>query len=227
MRTADYVIITTFGDTDTALAAGARVRAVHDRVRGVDPVTGLPYRADDPELLLWVHCAEVDSFLTSYRHFGASLSNEDADRYVAEMVRAAELVGLSGEDVPASAGALRAYLDGVARVCVTPAARAGADLLLAPPVSLPRRILWSAATAAAISVLPRRMRELYGFPWLEIVDPPLRLGMFSLYRVLNVLSPNRASVDEALLRWNPTTGSNRPSREPAAHQRNRERDEAP
>jgi uncharacterized protein (DUF2236 family) len=203
MRTADYVVITTFGDSPTALAAGARVRAVHERVRGVDEVTGLPFRADDPELLLWVHCAEVDSFLTAYRHFGGALCDDDADSYVREMVRAAELVGLSAEDVPQSAGALRAYLDHADRSCVTPAARAGAKLVLAPPMPLPRRILWSAAAAAAISIMPRRMRDLYGFPWPEMANPPFRVGVFSLYRALNVLSPRRPSVEDALLRWNP------------------------
>ena len=39
-RTAEYVGATTFGDTATAEAAGDMVRAVHRRVRGVDPHTG-------------------------------------------------------------------------------------------------------------------------------------------------------------------------------------------
>jgi uncharacterized protein (DUF2236 family) len=224
MRTADYVVITTFGDTETALAAGERVQAVHHHVRGVDHVTGLPYRASDPELLLWVHCAEVDSFLTSYRSFGGSLSDKEADRYVAEMVRAGELVGLPPEEVPDSVGALRDYLDTFDKLCVTPAAREGVAFLLNPPVSLPRRILWSAATAAAISILPRRMRDLYGFPWFEFMDPPMRLGFFSFYRLVNVISPRRNLVEEALSRWNATPRGGRktapPPSSPAYHDGN-------
>ena len=43
--------------------AVAQVRAVHDRVVGVT-VDGVPYAANDPHLLKWVHVAELDSFLT-------------------------------------------------------------------------------------------------------------------------------------------------------------------
>ena len=62
---------------------------------------------------------------------------------------------------------------------------------------------------AAISILPPRVRDLYGFPWHEAIDPPLRFGFFSLYRALNVLSPRRSSVDEALERWDPSVNSRR------------------
>ncbi|MGH2806570.1 MAG: oxygenase MpaB family protein, partial [Actinomycetota bacterium] len=106
IRTTEYLVATTFGDTTTADAAARRLREIHRHVRGVDPFTGLPYRADDPELLLWVHATEVHSFMSGYRVFGGGLSDEDADRYVNEMVRAAELVGLAADEVPASKGEL-------------------------------------------------------------------------------------------------------------------------
>src|SRR5438309_2286815 len=41
-RTTNYVVTTIFGTTRQALAAGARVRAVHAPIRGVDRVAGLP-----------------------------------------------------------------------------------------------------------------------------------------------------------------------------------------
>jgi uncharacterized protein (DUF2236 family) len=85
-RTADYVGATTFGDTATAEAAGAMVRAVHRRVRGVDPHTGRTYSAGDHDLLAWIHNVEVHSFLVAYRHYGGRVGDADADRYVAEMV---------------------------------------------------------------------------------------------------------------------------------------------
>ena len=37
---------------------------------GIEPESGQPYRVDDPDLLLWVHCTEVESFLTTYRRSG-------------------------------------------------------------------------------------------------------------------------------------------------------------
>ena len=49
-RTTSFVVDTTYGDTATAEAAAARVRAVHTRIHGVDPVTGrsLPRRRPRP-----------------------------------------------------------------------------------------------------------------------------------------------------------------------------------
>ncbi|PZS37595.1 MAG: hypothetical protein DLM62_18275 [Pseudonocardiales bacterium] len=54
-RTAQYVTTVGFGTRVEADAAGARVRAMRRRVRGVDPVTGGRYAVTDPDLLRWVH----------------------------------------------------------------------------------------------------------------------------------------------------------------------------
>ncbi|HEX5586086.1 MAG TPA: oxygenase MpaB family protein, partial [Acidimicrobiia bacterium] len=93
-RTTSFVMHTTYGDTAAAEAAAARVRAVHTRVHGIDPVTGRSYRGNEPELLLWIHAVEVDSFLLAYRTYAGHLSRADGDRYVAEMGRVAEMVEL-------------------------------------------------------------------------------------------------------------------------------------
>jgi uncharacterized protein (DUF2236 family) len=186
--------------TSALLRAGARVRAIHKAIRGVDDVTGLPYRADDPELLLWIHGVEVHSFLTAYRRYGGRLEDADADLYVAEMVRAAELVGLHASDVPATLDDLRTYLRGVKNLCVTPAAREGLRLVLNPPVALPGRILWTVPAAAAVAILPRRVRDLYGLLWFEPADPAVRLAASSACRTLRVLLPPPPVVRDALER---------------------------
>ncbi|HWC36974.1 MAG TPA: oxygenase MpaB family protein [Acidimicrobiales bacterium] len=196
-RTVDYVVTTTFGDTPTALAAGARVRAVHTRVRGVDAVTGRPYRADDPELLLWVHAVEVHSFLAAYRGYGGLLGDADADRYLAEMVRAAELVGLDPHQVPTTTGDLRSYLRGVSALALTPAARDAMRQVLSPPMPLPLRPFWTVPTTAAVALLPRRARELYGLSWFPPLGTPVRVGTFSLLRLLNLLVPAHPAIRQA------------------------------
>src|SRR5256885_2577846 len=61
-RTSYFLAVTTFGRTEDAMAAIARVRAVHARVTGF-AADGRPYAASDPHLLTWVHIAEADSFL--------------------------------------------------------------------------------------------------------------------------------------------------------------------
>ena len=62
-RTTSFVMTTIYGDTAAAEAACDRVRKVHARIRGVDPVTGQPYAANDPDLLLWIHAVELESFI--------------------------------------------------------------------------------------------------------------------------------------------------------------------
>ena len=82
-RTGEWVATVTFGSTESAERAGARLRGVHRRLApGIEPETGLPYRVDDPELLLWVHCTEVESFLNAFRRSGGRLRRGDGDRYV-------------------------------------------------------------------------------------------------------------------------------------------------
>jgi uncharacterized protein (DUF2236 family) len=63
--TTAYLTTVTFGDRAEARQAAARVRRIHDHVRGTDAVTGRPYAAGDPALLLWVHGALVNSVLAA------------------------------------------------------------------------------------------------------------------------------------------------------------------
>lgn len=200
-RTTDYVMITTFGDVGSAKAAAARVRAIHKRVSGIDSVTGRPYRADDPELLLWVHAVEVHSFLTAYRRYGGLLSHDDADRYVAEMVRAAELTGLHAEDVPHSVGELRDYLRGMNdELMITDAAMEGMKFILNPPMPIVAKPLWATVAAATVAILPRHIRAMYQLPWIRVANPPIRLYVFSLARAMNVLLPGPPQIREARAR---------------------------
>lgn len=102
LRTASFVGTLTYGTTKAAEAAGARVRKIH-RLLGVD----------DPELLLWVHCAEIDSYLHVVRRSGIPLTDAQADRYVDEQRVAARLVGLDPDEVPGTSDGLRRYFDAV------------------------------------------------------------------------------------------------------------------
>ena len=95
-RTSHYIATTTYGTIEDAEAAIARVRAIHERVRGRDE-RGRAYRASDPHLLLWVHVAEIDSFLRAYQAFGARpLGPREMDRYVEQTAVAARLLGVPG-----------------------------------------------------------------------------------------------------------------------------------
>src|SRR4051812_11408812 len=113
-NTVEYVMTTTYGNAEEAETARRIVQAVHKRGKGTDPVTGKIYSAEDPELLVWVHTVEVHSFLTAYRRYGSRpCSDRDADRYLAEQVDTATLVGLDPSLVPASVSDVREYFDSV------------------------------------------------------------------------------------------------------------------
>ncbi len=69
-RTASFVGTTTFGTVTEAAAAIDQVHRVHRRVKGIAP-DGRPYSADDPELVTFIHVAEVASFLASSQRYGS------------------------------------------------------------------------------------------------------------------------------------------------------------
>jgi uncharacterized protein (DUF2236 family) len=169
MRTADFVGTISYGTTEAAEEAGARVRRIHTHIKATDPLTGERYRVDEPELLLWVHCAEVDSYLHVARRSGFPLSDAQADRYLDEQREGARLVGLDPAEVPASAAQLTAYFDQV-----RPHLAAGADahdvgiFLRQPPVSPllapARELIWRRVAALAYNALPPYAHDLYGRP---------------------------------------------------------------
>lgn len=111
-RTASFVGTVSYGTTDEVHRAAAKVRSVHRLLRGEDE-GGRRFRVDDPELLLWVHCAEVHSFLTVVRRAGYRLTAAQVDRYYDEQRRTAELVGLHADEVPGSAREMADYLAGM------------------------------------------------------------------------------------------------------------------
>jgi uncharacterized protein (DUF2236 family) len=163
--TSAYLTTVTFGDQAVALHAAARVRCIHDHVRGVDAVTGRPYAASDPALLLWVHAAQVDSVLAAGNLIGTAPSAADSDRYVAEMVTAAELVGVPRPLVPASVAELERYVASVrpGLSCTSAAAESMAYLLDPPGLDEEVAEIWQDVRDAAVAVLPEWARQMYSY----------------------------------------------------------------
>ncbi|MFD7624903.1 oxygenase MpaB family protein [Streptomyces sp. NPDC059851] len=174
LRTADFVGTVTYGTTEAAEAAGARVRRIHRALSATDPATGERFGVDDPDLLLWVHCAQIDSFLHVLRRSGVPLTPAQADRYVDENRVSARLVGLDPGAVPADTRGLAAYFEQVRPVLAAgPDARAVDDFLRDPPVPAlfrpGRKLLWRPLAALAYGTLPGHAHRLYGRP-----APPAR-----------------------------------------------------
>jgi len=168
-RTADFVGRVTFGTPQEADAIGRRVRDIHRSLRITDPGGGGTHRVDDPELLLWVHCAEVSSYLEVARRGGLRLTERQADRYLAEQRTSATYVGLHPDDVPGSCAELDAYLKRARPgLRVTEEAAATVRFLLWP--RLPRELRRLAPgkpayfpfAALCYYTLPEWARRMYG-----------------------------------------------------------------
>jgi uncharacterized protein (DUF2236 family) len=169
LRTARFVATLTYGTTEAAEEAGGRVRAIHRRLTATDPSTGERYGVDEPALLLWIHCAEVDSYLSVLTRSGVPLDPARADRYVDERRRDAALVGLDPDDVPATTAALAAYFaDVLPELACGPEAREIDAFLRRPPVHPAltplRGALWRQVAVLAYHALPPYAHLLYGRP---------------------------------------------------------------
>jgi uncharacterized protein (DUF2236 family) len=196
LRTADYVGGITYADAGRAERSAARIRGVHRRLSAVDPDTGERYPVDEPELLLWIHCAEIDSYLTVCRRAGYPLNRWAADRYVDEQRVAARLVGLDPDAVPADTAGLARYLRRMLpRLAAVPETFEVRDFLLAPPVPRmwwPARVtLWRQASYLAYSALPGWAHQLYRTRPLP--EALTTLGLRALRRTLLTIP--------AALRW--------------------------
>ena len=109
LQTANFIGFTTYGTKELAYSSIERVLAVHEAVRGTAD-DGVDYYANDPHLLLWVHCAEISMFLEGYLQFGSKkVSDDERDTYVLEMAQLAKDLGITNP--PLTYAELRATLE--------------------------------------------------------------------------------------------------------------------
>ena len=113
-RTGLAAMMTVYGPKSEAEAMIARVRRLHARIAGETP-SGAAYRADDPELLDWVHATASFGFVEAYSRFVQPLSEADVSRFYLEGERTAGLYGAtaaprSNEELHAFFNAMRPKL---------------------------------------------------------------------------------------------------------------------
>jgi uncharacterized protein (DUF2236 family) len=172
-RTAQVMGTIGFGERADANRVTRGVRAMHRRVSGtlredVGPYpAGTPYRADDPELLMWVLFTLVDSGLVVYRTYVGSLSREEEADYWKDYRVVGRLFGLRAADMPRTLADLddyrRSMLEGD-RLFVTDWARERARaIVLEPPVPWMAQPLLETVNFITIALLPDRIRREYGF----------------------------------------------------------------
>ncbi len=194
VRTARYVGTVTYGTTADAHRAAARVRGLHRRVNGLDPLTERPYSASDPELLTWVHVTEVDSFLTTARRGGLAVTASEADRYVAEQAVAGALLGVPDDLAPHSVAEIAEYYTRMRpQLEVGAQAREAARFVIHPPMPrkvallTPARPAWYGLGTLAFTLLPRWARGMYRLPGLPLTDLGGTLAVRALHSGLMLL----------------------------------------
>jgi uncharacterized protein (DUF2236 family) len=183
-RTARFIALTTYGGQAEAETAIARIRGIHEQVRGTLP-DGRAYAASDPSLLAWVHVTEATSFLDAWlRYADAGLSVADQDRYFVEMGRVA--LALGADPIPRTRSEARNMINAmrphllcdartreVARLVLS---QQGPNRLAAP--------LQALTMQAAVDLLPAWARRMHGLPVPVFSRPLVRAGTLGIARTL-------------------------------------------
>jgi uncharacterized protein (DUF2236 family) len=200
-RTAKVLQLIGFGTREQADAATAPVRAVHARVRGTlreaaGPFpAGTPWRADDPELLLWIIATLVDSNLLVYQRYVRALSEDEQEAYWQDFRLLGKQFGLAYKHSPRDIDAFRAYMDDMLAsgdLWVGAKARELAiEIVMRPPVPLQFRPLVELVNQVTVGLLPAEIRRLYGFSWDPVRGLAVRGGAEYLRRVVVPLLPAR------------------------------------
>ncbi len=160
-RTGHAAMMTAFGARSRAQSMIARINAGHARVQGRTP-DGIPYRANDAELLAWVHATAAFGFLQAYLRCVRDLPQADRDRFYLDCQPGARLYGVvsppaSEQEVETLFGQMRPQLEPSPIVLEFLAIMQGVPLLPGP-----LRAVQAIVIAAAVQNLPADIRARLG-----------------------------------------------------------------
>ncbi|MCY1427981.1 hypothetical protein D9M71_438510 [compost metagenome] len=183
-RTSQFISGTTFGATGDANWLIEKVRTIHLQVVG-SAADGRPYAASDPELLTWVHVAEVSSFLAAHlRYRNPNLPYAEQDAYYAEIALIAERLG--ARDVPRSRQQVTDYLQAMRpQLYADERSQEVVQVLLdAPAPSRLAKPVGSLMLRAGIDLLPEWARDMLELQQHPLQQRLIRLGINSTAPVL-------------------------------------------
>ncbi len=183
-RTSQFISGTTFGATGDANWLIERVRTIHLQVVGNTP-DGQPYAASDPDLLTWVHVAEVRSFLAAHlRYRNPHLSDAAQDAYYNEIALIAERLG--ARNVPRSRQEVADYLRNMRPHlrCDERSLEVVRVLLAAPAPSRLAQPVGGLMMQAGIGLLPEWAGDMLGLRQSGVKQGVIDIGMHSVAPVL-------------------------------------------
>jgi uncharacterized protein (DUF2236 family) len=140
---------------------------MHDRITGFT-LSGEPYRANDPELLNWVHATAAYGFVQAYNAYIRPLSFAERDCYYQEGATASALYGATS--APRSEAALEMLFQAMA------ARLEPSDIVFeflaimrsAPILPLPLRPVQPVLVRAAVDLTPHWLQTILGIRGLGL-----------------------------------------------------------
>lgn len=207
-----WLTVTTFGSHAAVAGEAQRVNRMHKRVTGEYETSSgeqRAYKAADPDLLLWVHIAFMDSFLRCHQMYawreipvgtdaGAVAGESGADAYIRLWAKSVAPIGLDA--APKNEAQLLAEIDRYKRELVaTPKTLDVVKFIKRPPLPvLARPVYWLLFEAAVVS-LPIEFRELLGLKAKSRrVIQPLTRGILRFIRL--AIGPESPIEDGAVER---------------------------
>jgi uncharacterized protein (DUF2236 family) len=171
------------------------VNRLHDRVKGEYTKTSgekLSYKAKDQDLLLWVHIAFTDSFLTCHLDYAWRKIPGGADGYVDQWAKSVEPLGLSR--VPHTKAELDSEIKGYFdrnELRVDETTQRVVKFIRKPGLPILVRPIYKLLFAAAVVSLHPEHRRMLGLRTLPkwLVVPVTRAALRALQTLIGPDSP--------------------------------------
>lgn len=203
-----WLTVTTFGSNEAVAQEAHRVNRLHDRVTGTYKLGAgkpTPYRAADPDLLLWVHTAFMESFLVAHEMYATTpiprgTAESPADNYVNQWAASVAPLGLA--DVPRTRREVDTLLTDLWRrgvLSTSETTRSVIGFIRRPPLPIAVRPIYRLLFDAAVVSIRPEFQSMLGLTpkprWLVV---PLTRFVLKAIRV--GIGPESPIEDAALRR---------------------------
>ncbi len=196
-----WLTVTTFGSMEAIQGEAGRVNRMHDRVSG-DYTTAQgesrPYRAADPDLLLWVHVAFMDSFLRAHQNYSKKPIPGGADEYVRLWADSVKPLGL--DSAPQSEAELLETLENFKpKLAVTEQTKSVIHWIKNAPLPLAAKPIYSLLFQSALASMPAEYKTMIGLRSLPLwFTRPVTTSLLRLMRI--AIGPESPIEDAAKAR---------------------------
>jgi uncharacterized protein (DUF2236 family) len=212
-RTLDYVNLLVYGGPRAAAETGARMRAMHQKIKGVAP-DGTRYHALEPEAYAWVHATLAHTIVLVHSRFGRPMSAAMIEQFYAEWRGLGRFLGIRERDLPEGWGPFCDYVDEMVATRlqhndVVDDVMATMAVPARPPVPGLGDRTWRmlgapaarAQTLATVGLLPPLLRERCGMTWTRAQELELRALGAAMRSATPVMPRGLRMMGPGYLKW--------------------------